>query len=75
MGAARRRRAAIGPLPRLRVGDYHFEIFVDGRGVAENSIRIEKRFFTRGTWGVIAIVAGLGLLAFLRRNKVVSYAG
>ena len=62
-------------LDDLRVGDYHFEIFVDGRGVAENSIRIEKRFFTRGTWGVIAIVAGLGLLAFLRRNKVVSYAG
>lgn len=62
-------------LDDLPVGDYHFEIFVDGRSVAENSIRIETRFFTRGTWAVIVIVAGLGLLGFLRRNKVVSYAG
>ena len=61
-------------LKDLREGSYHFMIFVDGRKVAENSIRIEKRFFTRGTIAVIVIVVGLGLLAFLRRNKVVRYS-
>jgi hypothetical protein len=61
-------------LDQLEEGSYHFMMFVDGEKVAENRIRIEKRFFTRGVIAVIVIVVGLGLLGFLRRNKVVSYA-
>ena len=56
-------------LDTLPEGLYTFTIFVDGREVAESSARIEKRFFTRGTWAVIVLVIGLGLLAFLRRGK------
>jgi hypothetical protein len=49
-------------------------LFADGDKVAESSIQVEKKLFTRGTWAVIVILVGLGLLAFLRRNKkVVSY--
>jgi hypothetical protein len=61
-------------LQNLEEGPYHFTIFVDGQKVAENTIRIEKRFFTRGTIAVIVLIVGLGLLGFLRRNKVVSYS-
>ncbi len=61
-------------LDGLEEGTYHFMMFADGQKVAENSIQVEKRFFTRGTWAVIVVVLGLALLAFLRRNKVVSYA-
>ena len=61
-------------LDQLEEGPYHFMTFVDGQKVAENTIRVEKRFFTRGVIAVIVIVVGLGLLGFMRRNKVVSYA-
>ena len=61
-------------LDELEEGPYHFMIFVDGQKVAENTIRVEKRFFTRGVIAVIVIVVGLGVLGFMRRNKVVSYA-
>ncbi len=61
-------------LDQLEEGPYHFMIFVDGQKVAENTIRVEKKFFTRGVIAVIAIVLGLGLLGSLRRNKVASYA-
>lgn len=61
-------------LKDLPEGEYYFKILVEGKNVAESSIRIEKRFFTRGTYAVIVIVVGLGLLAFLRRNKVVGYS-
>jgi hypothetical protein len=60
-------------LDELEEGTYHFMLFADGDKVAENSIQVEKKFFTRGTWAVIVLVLGLGLLAFLRRNKVASY--
>jgi hypothetical protein len=62
-------------LDRLPVGNYTFTIFVDGRQVAQNTLFIEKRFFTRGTWAVIVVVAGLGLLAWLRRGKRVTTYG
>ena len=61
-------------LDNLEEGAYRFRIFVDGQKAAENSIRVEKRFFTRGTIAVIVVVVGLLLLAFLRRNKVVRYS-
>jgi hypothetical protein len=56
-------------LDTLPEGLYTFTIFVDGREVAQSSARIEKRFFTRGTWAVIVLVIGMGLLAFLRRGR------
>ena len=59
-------------LDQIPEGQYNFEIFVNRRPVGEGSIRVEKRFFTRGTYAVIVLVVGLGLLAFLRRNKQVS---
>jgi hypothetical protein len=61
-------------LDQLDEGSYHFMLFADGEKVAESRIRVEKKFFTRGVIAVIVIVVGLGLLGFLRRNKVVSYA-
>lgn len=62
-------------LDSIPVGDYTFTIFVDGKQAAQGTLYIEKRFFTRSTWAGIVVFAGLGLLAFLRRNrKVVSYA-
>ena len=33
-------------LDQLEEGPYHFMIFVDGRKVAENTIRVDKKFFT-----------------------------
>ena len=57
-------------LDQIPEGQYHFTIFVNREMVAESSIRVEKRFFTRGTYAVIVVVVGLLLLAFLRRNKV-----
>ena len=62
-------------LERIPVGIYTFTIFVDGSQVAQNSLYIEKRFFTRGTWAVIVIVAGLGLLTFVRRRKAANREG
>ena len=56
-------------LDTLPEGLYTFTIFVDGREVAESSARIEKKFFTRGTWAVIVLVVGMLLLAFLRRGR------
>jgi hypothetical protein len=64
--AITRFQVELGSLPE---GRYDFTIFVDGREVAQSAIRMEKRFFTRGTWAVIVLVVGLGLLAFLRRGK------
>jgi hypothetical protein len=61
-------------LDRIPVGVYTFTIFVDGSQVAQNSLYIEKRFFTRGTWAVIVIVAGLALLTFVRRRKAANRA-
>lgn len=57
-------------LDQIPEGQYQFTIFVNRDKVAESSIRVEKRFFTRGTYAVIVVVVGLLLLAFLRRNKV-----
>lgn len=58
-------------LDDLPVGEYRFTIFVDGKSVAESAIRVEKRFFTPTVKAVLVLFVGLGLLAFLRRNKVV----
>lgn len=55
-------------------GEYHFEIFVNGRGVASSSIRVEKRFFTKTMLGVLVLAVGLGLLAWLRRGRTVPYS-
>ncbi len=60
-------------LDDLEEGTYHFMLFADGEKVAENSIQVEKKIFTRGVIAVLVIVVGLGLLGFMRRNKVVSY--
>ena len=57
-------------LDTLEPGEYHFSIVVDGRAVAERSIRIEARLFTPFRLMALVLVAGLGLLAFLRRNHV-----
>jgi hypothetical protein len=56
-------------LDTLPEGHYTFTIYADGREVAESGIRVEKRFFTRGTWAVVVIVLGLALLGFLRRGR------
>ena len=56
-------------LDTLPEGHYTFTIYMDGKQMAESGARIEKKFFTRGTWAVIVIVIGLGLLAFLRRGR------
>lgn len=56
-------------LDTLPEGAYTFTISVDGNDVAEGGIRIEKKFFTRGTWAVIVVIVGLLLLAFLRRGR------
>jgi hypothetical protein len=55
-------------------GPYRFAIFVDGQEVAAKTVRVEKKFFTRGTIAVIVVVLGLALLGYGRRNKIVSYA-
>lgn len=56
-------------LDTLPEGAYTFTISVDGNDVAESGIRIEKKFFTRGTWAVIVVIIGLLVLAFLRRGR------
>lgn len=58
-------------LDDLRAGSYTFTIFVDGRPVAESSVRVERAIFTPGRLMGIVVVAGLGLLAFLRRKRAV----
>jgi hypothetical protein len=59
----------------LTKGEYTFEIFVNGRPVAERSIQVERRIMTPTAWMVITLLAGFGLLAFLRRNKVATHPG
>ena len=58
-------------LDDLRVGEYTFTLFVDGRQVAERSIRIERRIFTPGRLILLVLVVGCGLLLWLRRNREV----
>ena len=58
-------------LDDLRVGEYTFTLFVDGRQVAESSIRIERRIFTPGRLILIVLAVGGGLLLWLRRNREV----
>ena len=56
-------------LDDLPVGEYTFTQFVDGRQVAENSARLERRIVTPGRLIILVLVAGGGLLLFLRRNR------
>lgn len=67
--------AAVGDYAdALTEGPYRFAIFVDGQEVAAKTVRVEKKFFTRDKIAIIVLVVGLGLFAFGRRNKIVSYA-
>jgi hypothetical protein len=59
----------------LTKGEDTFEIFVNGRPVAERSIQVERRIMTPTAWMVITLLAGFGVLAFLRRNKVATHPG
>ena len=56
-------------LDTLPEGQYTFAIYMDGKQMAEGGARIEKKFFTRGTWAVIVVFIGLLLLAYLRRGR------
>lgn len=58
-------------LDDLAVGEYTFTQFVDGRQVAEASIRIERRIFTPGRLIILVIVVGGGLLMWIRRKREV----
>lgn len=56
-------------LDDLPVGEYHFTTLVDGKPVAQASIRLERRLVTPARLAVLVIVAGLALLAWVRRRR------
>ncbi|MGE5097052.1 MAG: hypothetical protein ACM3SO_18105, partial [Betaproteobacteria bacterium] len=56
-------------LDDLPVGEYHFTTVVDGKPVAQASIRLERRLVTPARLAVLVIVAGLALLAWVRRRR------
>ena len=58
-------------LDDLPVGEYTFTQYVDGRQVAERSIRIERRFFTPGRLMILVVVAGGAMLLWMRRKRAV----
>jgi hypothetical protein len=58
-------------LDDLRTGNYVFTIFVEGRPVAEGTIKVERAIFTPGRLMGIVVFVGLGLIAFLRRKREV----
>jgi hypothetical protein len=58
-------------LDDLRAGNYTFTIYVEGRPVAESTIKVERAILTPTRLMAIVIFVGMGLFLFLRRKREV----
>ena len=56
-------------LERIPEGEYTFEIFVDGKSAATNSIMVKKRFFNTGMLMILVVIVGLVALIYAQKLR------